>query len=229
MQGFKPEIANSQSNRKPDASDKRKPKPVDPAILGTGAAANAGKAIAGRRAQIDAAAGYANGGKVVGPGTGTSDDIATEVPEGSYIMPADSTQQIGEQNLAEMGSPVPVNLSNGEYQLPPEQVHAVGVQALDAMKNATHVPAAQQQGVKGFQPRGNEQGKPELFFADGGAVQEFSDSVGGYWSSDNAQFEAGSPSTMQRVGRALNPVTSFGSAIGAMHDAAGQGDVACLS
>lgn len=69
-------------------------------------------------------------------------------------------------------------------------------------------------------------GKPELFFADGGAVQEFSDSVGGYWSSDNAQFEAGSPSTMQRVGRALNPVTSLGSAIGAMHDAAGQGDVA---
>lgn len=134
-----------------------KPAPVDPRILGTGAAANAGKAIAGRRAQIDAAAGYANGGKVVGPGTGTSDDVAATVPEGSYIMPADSTEQIGEQGLAGMGAPVDVNLSNGEYQLPPEQVHAIGVQTLDAMKDATHTPA-----------EGGE--RPELFFADGGLV-----------------------------------------------------------
>ena len=165
-------------------------------------------------------------GTIQGPGTGTSDDVKATVAEGSYVMPADSTAQIGAEQLQGMGAPVDVNLSNGEQLMSPEQVHAVGVQTLDAMKNATHVPAAQQQGVKGFQPRGNEQGKPELFFADGGAVQEFSDSVGGYWSSDNAQFEAGSPSTMQRVGRALNPVTSLGSAIGAMHDAAGQGDVA---
>jgi hypothetical protein len=165
-------------------------------------------------------------GTIQGPGTGTSDDVKATVAEGSYVMPADSTAQIGAEQLQGMGAPVDVNLSNGEQLMSPEQVHAVGVQTLDAMKNATHVPAAQQQGVKGFQPRGNEQGKPELFFADGGAVQEFSDSVGGYWSSDNAQFEAGSPSTMQRVGRAINPVTSLGSAIGAMHDAAGQGDVA---
>ena len=200
--------------------------PPDPRMLGTGAAAAAAEKLKGRAAQIEAAVGYADGGMVRGPGTGTSDDIKTVVPEGSYIMPADSTEQIGPEQLAAMGKQVPVNLSNGEYQLPPEQVHAVGVQTLDAMKNATHVPAAQQQGVKGFQPRGNEQGKPELFFADGGAVQEFIDSVGGYWSSDNAQFEAGSPSAIQRFGRALNPLTSLGSAIGAMHDAAGQGDVA---
>lgn len=165
-------------------------------------------------------------GTIQGPGSGTSDDVKATVAEGSYVMPADSTAQIGAEQLQGMGAPVDVNLSNGEQLMSPEQVHAVGVQTLDAMKNATHVPAAQQQGVKGFQPRGNEQGKPELFFADGGAVQEFSDSVGGYWSSDNAQFEAGNPSTMQRVGRALNPLTGFGSAIGAMHDAAGQGDVA---
>ena len=145
--------------------------PPDPRMLGTGAAAAAAEKLKGRAAQIEAAVGYADGGMVRGPGTGTSDDIKTVVPEGSYIMPADSTEQIGPEQLAAMGKQVPVNLSNGEYQLPPEQVHAVGVQTLDAMKNATHVPAAQQQGVKGFQPRGNEQGKPELFFADGGAVQ----------------------------------------------------------
>ena len=28
------------------------------------------------------------GGKIQGPGTGTSDSIKTEIPKGSYIMPA---------------------------------------------------------------------------------------------------------------------------------------------
>ena len=75
------------------------------------------------------ATGYANGGMVRGPGTGTSDSIPAEIPEGSYIMPADSTAQLGEEALSSMGrgfkpgrKKVPVNLSNGEYQLPPEQV-----------------------------------------------------------------------------------------------------------
>lgn len=50
------------------------------------------------------------GKKIVGPGTGTSDSIKTEVPKGSYIMPADSTQQIGPKALGELGEPVPVNV-----------------------------------------------------------------------------------------------------------------------
>lgn len=82
------------------------------------------------------------GGKIKGPGTGTSDSIKTKVPSGTYIMPADSTEQIGEKTLGELGKPVPVNLSNGEYQMPPEQVHAVGAQVLDQMKDATHTPVA---------------------------------------------------------------------------------------
>lgn len=111
-------------------------------------------------------------GTIQGPGTGTSDDVKATVAEGSYVMPADSTAQIGAEQLQGMGAPVDVNLSNGEQLMSPEQVHAVGVQTLDAMKNATHVPAALQNGAKGFQPRGHEQGKPELFFADGGLVEE---------------------------------------------------------
>ncbi len=106
----------------------------------------------------------ADGGMVKGAGTGTSDDIKKQVPFGSYIMPADSTQQIGAPSLGALGfkpQQVPVNLSNGEYELPPEQVHAVGVQALDQMKGATHTPVADR-GSKGF--------KPEFYFADGGLV-----------------------------------------------------------
>ena len=105
------------------------------------------------------------GGMIRGAGTGTSDDIKKNVPAGSYIMPADSTQQIGTNNLKNMGSPTAVNLSNGEFQLPPEQVHQVGVQTLDTMKNQTHVPVDQPQ--LGFKPGKN---KPELFFANGGLV-----------------------------------------------------------
>lgn len=104
-------------------------------------------------------------GLIQGAGTGTSDDIKKNVPAGSYIMPADSTQQIGTNNLKNMGSPTPVNLSNGEFQLSPDQVHSVGVQTLDAMKNQTHVPVDQPQ--LGFKPGQN---KPELFFANGGLV-----------------------------------------------------------
>lgn len=105
----------------------------------------------------------AGGGLIQGPGTGTSDDIQTQMPAGSYIMPADSTEQIGAQGLARLGAPTDVNVSNGEYQLPPEQVHAVGVQALDQMKDATHTPVAQ-----GFNPQINRDG--EQFFNQGGQV-----------------------------------------------------------
>lgn len=102
-------------------------------------------------------------GLIKGKGTGTSDSIKTDVPVGSYIMPADSTEQLGAENLQGLGfkpNSVPINVSNGEYGLPPEQVHAVGVQALDQMKDATHQPVPEQ--ARGF--------KPEMFFANGGLV-----------------------------------------------------------
>lgn len=111
-------------------------------------------------------AGYADGGMVRGPGSGTSDDVPDEVPEGTYIMPADSTDALGADKLAEMGSKkVPVNLSNGEFKMPPEQVHAVGVQALDQMKAATHTP------VRGFAPQAQPE-EPRQFFANGGVVTD---------------------------------------------------------
>lgn len=112
---------------------------------------------------------FANGGPVRGPGTGTSDEVQDEVPEGTYIMPADSTETLGEQQLAGMGRDVPVSLSNGEFKMPPEQVHAVGVQALDQMKNATHTPVGFAPGARSAQ---QETAEPRMFFADGGVVEE---------------------------------------------------------
>lgn len=110
----------------------------------------------------------AKGGMIKGKGTGTSDDIKKNVKSGSYIMPADSTQKIGEDNLEEMGSSPRINISNGEYQLTPDQVHSVGVETLDQMKDQTHVPVNQPK--LGIKPGKKE---PELFFANGGVVSPY--------------------------------------------------------
>lgn len=141
-------------------------------------------ALKRRMAEADS---YANGGMVRGPGTGTSDDVQDEVPEGTYIMPADSTKMIGARGLKNFGQDgkVPVNLSAGEFKMPPEQVHAVGVQALNQIKDATHTPArgftpgAYQKSqiknstdnpVRGFAPGVRQPKEPRMFFAGGGVV-----------------------------------------------------------
>ncbi|NML24336.1 Nif11-like leader peptide family natural product precursor [Zoogloea dura] len=131
-------------------------------------------------------------GPVRGPGTGTSDSVKTSVPDGTYIMPADSTEEIGKQNLAAMGfrpgmnpaaqpktpgpglgfgptSQVPVNLSNGEFRLSPEQVHAIGVQVLEGLRKATH------EGGEAEEGEGEEGGgaaTDEMYFANGGLVED---------------------------------------------------------
>jgi hypothetical protein len=121
--------------------------------------------------------------------------------------------KIGPKNLKKLGSPQPVNLSNGEFQIPPEQVHQVGVQALEQMKDATHTPVPDQQGF-GFKPDatksqvqlqreppklgfnaaalGNyqnnikigESGRPELFFASGGVVPHVDDDLSKSFTAD---------------------------------------------
>lgn len=55
------------------------------------------------------------------------------------------------------------------------------------------------------------------------ALEAFGRSTGEYWSQDNAAFEHGNPSLLARVTRSVNPMSGFGSALGAMHDAAGAG------
>lgn len=137
--------------------------------------------------------GFKPGGLIRGPGTGTSDSIATEKRPGTFIMPADSTQAIGPEALQSLGAPkgmpeaegmeepgdmddrdepegekVPVRLSNGEFELPPEQVQALGEAVLTVMRDATHQPAGEQKKAhtgKGF--------TPHQFFSGGGTVQDF--------------------------------------------------------
>lgn len=94
-----------------------------------------------RQRMQEAARSYANGGPIHGPGTGTSDSIPDKMRPGTFIMPADSTQSLGAKALSSLGKKVPVNVSNGEYEYTPEQVHAVGLRALSQLKDATHTQA----------------------------------------------------------------------------------------
>lgn len=179
-----------------------------------------------------------SGGLIEGPGTGTSDSIKAKIPRGSYIMPADSTAEIGPEALAQMGprgfkpgvfdpstraAPAPgqgfgfkpkhlrANVSNGEYQLPPEQVHAIGAQVLDQMKGATHTPVA---------PRGLKPKDAELFFANGGAVESTDDLIArisakyGTGASPAAAPQPAAP--VERPAQRPAPALSIGSAADAI-------------
>jgi len=111
------------------------------------------------------AAGLADGGLVRGPGTGISDDIEDDVEQGTFIMPADSTEAVGPGVMDRAGKAVPVRLSNGETKLPPEALQAIGAQVMEAIKEVTHTPAARQ--ARGFNPQGDDR----MNFADGGVVR----------------------------------------------------------
>lgn len=58
-------------------------------------------------------------------------------------------------------------------------------------------------------------------FAEGGIAQR----TGEYWAHDNEEFEKSHPNPLQQLGRLLNPITGFGSALGTVHKAAGEGDL----
>ena len=104
--------------------------------------------------------GFKAGGLIRGPGTGTSDSIPDKMAPGTYILPADTTKK-----LALDDKKVPVRVSNGEYELPPEQVQAVGAAVLDAIKGVTHAP-------KSPSARGLQSPQDEQFFATGGSVRD---------------------------------------------------------
>ena len=102
---------------------------------------------------------------VEGQGTGTSDEIKASVPEGSFVMPADSTARLGVgKKFGDSPRQVDVNLSSGEAVIPPDEAAAIGHGTLEHLKNQTHTPVEQPHVQTG------ESGEPELFFANGGFV-----------------------------------------------------------
>lgn len=125
--------------------------------------------------------GLADGGLVRGPGTGISDDIEDDVEEGTFIMPADSTEAIGPEVMDQAGKAVPVRLSNGEAKLPPEALQAIGAEVMEAIKEVTHTPAAKQARVSKPAADDGREG-----FADGGMVKKDEQRIPGVTRQGNS-------------------------------------------
>ncbi len=95
-----------------------------------------------------------DGGKIQGPGTGTSDSIPDQMAEGTFIMPADSTKALGIQTLNQLA-----NMPALQGDFTPEQAHAAGIAFLSSLRDATHKRVEQ------------AEKPPEQFnFANGGQV-----------------------------------------------------------
>lgn len=98
---------------------------------------------------------YAEGGKIKGPGTGTSDSVSAIKRPGTYILSADTVRAVGTKKLhdfmekagvrpgqggASDSAGVPVRLSNGEYAMPPEVTSYFGEDFFNKLQQKYHRP-----------------------------------------------------------------------------------------
>lgn len=105
---------------------------------------------------------YADGGEIKGPGTGTSDSIATRMQPGSYVLSADVVRAIGTKKVDDLieksgvrpgrggmadGGGVAVRVSNGEAEIPPETVQYYGEDFFNKLQQKYHRPVREDSGV----------------------------------------------------------------------------------
>lgn len=98
---------------------------------------------------------YAEGGKIKGPGTGTSDSVGAIKRPGTYILSADTVRAVGTKKLNDFmekagvrpgqggvsdSGGVPVRLSNGEYAMPPEVTSYFGEDFFNKLQQKYHRP-----------------------------------------------------------------------------------------
>lgn len=118
----------------------------------------------------------ADGGKITGPGTGTSDSVSAIKAPGTYILSADTVHAVGTKKLHDLmhkagvrpgenteppATGVPVRLSKGEWDMPPDVVKYYGHDFFDKMQQRYHHPVAADAGnehanggvVKAIRPR----------------------------------------------------------------------------
>lgn len=113
------------------------------------------------------------------PGQRSASPQAPDVSLG--FKPKSKREEEQPENAAQRGaglgfSPknVPVNLSNGEFRISPEQVHAIGAEVLGGIKEATHMPAGENraQEAEEMEGEGDHVARDALYFADGGVVDD---------------------------------------------------------
>lgn len=113
--------------------------------------------------KANAAAGlpYAEGGKINGPGTGTSDSVHALKKPGTYILSEDTVRALGTKKLRDLSEKagvrpgdgadddnggVPVRLSNGEWAMPPEVTRYYGEEFFNKLQQKYHRPVYDSEG-----------------------------------------------------------------------------------
>ena len=193
------------------------PQPVQPTAEGSTQKAITDYNGMGAMKRREAAAGLKNGGPVKagvirGPGTGTSDSIKKTLPNGTFVMPKDSTD---------------VLVSNGESQMPPETVMKVGAAALMAMKDATHTNVGSGQGAirklvnGGFTDEERRRAVAQI--PTGGTGSGPTPIVDPSTSASGSELGRNVGNTISALGGIAAPISAAGSAIGAVGKLAGAG------
>ena len=125
------------------------------------------------------------------------------------------TQETPEQLLARIGAKYGVS-SNAQPVAPaPTPAPAA------TMPAATPPTSGTGHGILSLLKNRGAQIDKAANYANGGLINNAAE----YWADDNAQFEKTNPGFVDRVVRTVNPMTGFGSAMGAMHTASGNGDI----
>lgn len=131
-------------------------------------------------------------GVIAGPGTGTSDSIAAQMPTGSYVVPKDMTDTL---------------VSAGEGALSPEVIAAASAAFLDVIKAALHTPAEEQE------QSAAAPAEPPAF-ADGGLVDDknrpnsFGDAAAARTNPAVQQIPTAAPTAPMADGSQSNPFTT---------------------
>lgn len=102
MMGMRPAETVTQKYARQDAERAAKATAAAPAPAPAQQSAISDYASMGAMKRREAAAGMKHGGKVKGPGTGTSDSVPAMLSKGEYVMPADSVRHFGVKTLEAM-------------------------------------------------------------------------------------------------------------------------------
>lgn len=148
--------------------------------------------------------------------------------DGEYVLPSKVVQAMGgaealdamvEQMTGQKPGGQPVQRDNSVFLEGPGHKLLAGLNPGGKPESQSHDPLRGRALLAGVTD-------DTMGFNRGGAVGDYMRKMGDAWAADNAKFESGNPGFMARAGRAINPLTGLGSAIGAARTAAQDGDLA---
>lgn len=143
-----------------------------------------------KKQELDTKQGAKEGGEIVGEGTGKSDSINAELPQGSYIVPADAPKSITDRLLKYMkydeatlnhSDGKKVKVSDGEIFIPPQDVS----KADEYVRRMGY-----DNGLDELAPNAKYKMSERPGYVDGGVIDQYAGTIGGLGQIALAMFES---------------------------------------